>query len=31
MRNYEYEQMDFEHPSFLFLLEDKLKGLQGGP
>ncbi len=31
MSDYEYKQIDFEHPSFLFLLEDKLKGLLGGP
>jgi ubiquinone/menaquinone biosynthesis C-methylase UbiE len=26
-----FTQYDFEHPSFLFSLEDKLKGLLGGP
>jgi len=31
MSNYEYKQIDFEHPSFLFALEDKVKGLQEGP
>ena len=31
MSPYEYKQVDFEHPSFLFALEDKLKGLLGGP
>jgi len=31
MGNYVYKQIDFEHPSFLFILEDKLKGLLGGP
>jgi ubiquinone/menaquinone biosynthesis C-methylase UbiE len=31
MSNYEYKQIDFEHPSLLFVLEDKLKGLLGGP
>ena len=31
MSNYVYKQIDFEHPSFLFILEDKLKGLLGGP
>jgi len=31
MSKYEYKQIDFEHPSFLFALEDKLKGLFGGP
>jgi len=31
MSNYEYKQIDFEHPSLLFVLEDKLKGVLGGP
>jgi ubiquinone/menaquinone biosynthesis C-methylase UbiE len=31
MDSYTYKQVDFEHPSFLFILEDKLKGLLGGP
>jgi ubiquinone/menaquinone biosynthesis C-methylase UbiE len=31
MGGYEYKQVDFEHPSFLFCLEDKLKRLLGGP
>jgi len=31
MGNYEYKQIDFEHPSFLFVLEDRLKNLLGGP
>jgi 2-polyprenyl-3-methyl-5-hydroxy-6-metoxy-1,4-benzoquinol methylase len=31
MGSYIYKQIDFEHPSFLFILEDKLKGLLGGP
>lgn len=31
MSNYEYKQIDFEHPSLLFVLEDKLKGLLGCP
>jgi len=26
-----FKQYDFEHPSSLFILEDKLKGLLGGP
>jgi ubiquinone/menaquinone biosynthesis C-methylase UbiE len=29
--DYTFKQVDFEHPSFLFSLEDKLKGLIGGP
>jgi len=29
--NNEFKGIDFEHPSFLFSLEDKLKGLLGGP
>jgi cyclopropane fatty-acyl-phospholipid synthase-like methyltransferase len=28
--NYEFKGYDFEHPSTLFILEDKLKGLLGG-
>lgn len=31
MNNYEFKGYDFEHPSVLFVLEDKLKGLLGGP
>jgi 2-polyprenyl-3-methyl-5-hydroxy-6-metoxy-1,4-benzoquinol methylase len=31
MGSYIYKQIDFEHPSFLFILEDKLKALLGGP
>lgn len=31
MSDYEFKQVDFEHPSFLFVLEDVLKGLLGGP
>jgi 2-polyprenyl-3-methyl-5-hydroxy-6-metoxy-1,4-benzoquinol methylase len=31
MSTHEYRQIDFEHPSFLFALEDRLKGLLGGP
>lgn len=31
MTDYEFRQADFEHPSTLFSLEDKLKGLIGGP
>jgi ubiquinone/menaquinone biosynthesis C-methylase UbiE len=31
MGSYVYKQIDFEHPSFLFILEDKLKVLLGGP
>lgn len=31
MNDYNFEQYDFEHPSILFILEDKLKGLLGGP
>ena len=31
MGNYEFKGYDFEHPSTLFILEDKLKGLLGGP
>ena len=28
---YKFEERDFEHPSILFVLEDMLKGLIGGP
>lgn len=31
MSNYEFKKVDFEHPSILFVLEDMLKGLIGGP
>ena len=31
MKDSDYKQFDFEHPSFLFTLEDKLKVLLGGP
>ena len=31
MSEYAFKQVDFEHPSFFFALEDKLKGLLGGP
>lgn len=31
MSDYEFKGYDFEHPSILFNLEDKLKGLLGGP
>jgi SAM-dependent methyltransferase len=31
MGNYEWHEVDFDHPSFLFLLEDMLKGFIGGP
>jgi ubiquinone/menaquinone biosynthesis C-methylase UbiE len=31
MGNYEYKQIDFEHPSFLFVWEHKLKNLLGCP
>ncbi len=31
MSTYEFKQRDFEHPSRLFVLEDVLKGLIGGP
>lgn len=31
MSNYEFKERDFEHPSTLFVLEDVLKGLIGGP
>ena len=26
-----FKEYDFEHPSTIFVLEDKLKGLLGGP
>jgi ubiquinone/menaquinone biosynthesis C-methylase UbiE len=31
MSDYKFKEHDFEHPSILFILEDKLKGLLGGP
>ena len=31
MGEYRFAQADFEHPSVLFVLEDSLKGLVGGP
>jgi len=31
LSNYEFKACDFEHPSILFILEDKLKGLLGCP
>lgn len=31
MNDYEFKEYDFEHPSILFILEDILKGLIGGP
>ena len=31
MSDHEFKQVDFEHPSSLFVLEDVLKGLLGGP
>ena len=31
MGNYEFKGYDFEHPSALFILEDKLKGILGRP
>ena len=31
LSNDRFGQYDFEHPSILFILEDKLKGLLGGP
>jgi ubiquinone/menaquinone biosynthesis C-methylase UbiE len=31
MNEYEFKQVDFEHPSLLFILEDILKGLMGSP
>ena len=31
MSGYEFKQVDFDHPSSLFVLEDVLKGLLGGP
>lgn len=30
MSDYQYTPVDFDHPSFLFLLEDKLKSFLGG-
>lgn len=31
MSEHNFKQVDFEHPSTLFILEDKLKGILGGP
>ena len=31
MSDHKFREHDFEHPSILFLLEDELKGLIGGP
>lgn len=31
MSNYEFKEYDFEKPSFLFILEDRLKSFLGGP
>ena len=31
MGNYTYKQIDFDHPPFLFVLEDKPKNILGGP
>jgi len=31
MSEHKFKQVDFEHPSIPFVLEDKLKGLLGGP
>ena len=31
MSDYDFKEYDFEHPSILFVLEDILKGLIGGP
>jgi len=31
LNDYPYKERDFDHPSRLFVLEDKLKGLLGGP
>jgi ubiquinone/menaquinone biosynthesis C-methylase UbiE len=31
MEEYQYKRVDFDKPSFLFLLEDRLKGLLGCP
>jgi len=31
VNDYKFKERDFEHPSFLFVLEDILKGLIGGP
>jgi ubiquinone/menaquinone biosynthesis C-methylase UbiE len=31
MEDYEFKRVDFDNPSFLFILEDRLKGLLGCP
>jgi len=31
LSDYNFEQYDFEHPSILYILKDKLKGFLGGP
>jgi len=31
MNDNEYKKIDFDNPSYLFILEDKLKGVLGGP
>jgi len=31
LSGHDFKEYDFEHPSILFILEDKLKGLLGGP
>jgi len=31
LNGHNFKEYDFEHPSILFILEDKLKGLLGGP
>jgi len=31
LNDHSFKEYDFEHPSILFILEDKLKGLLGGP
>jgi len=31
LSDYDFKEYDFEHPSILFVLEDMLKGLIGGP
>ena len=31
MNGHNFKEYDFEHPSILFILEDRLKGLLGGP
>jgi 2-polyprenyl-3-methyl-5-hydroxy-6-metoxy-1,4-benzoquinol methylase len=31
MEEYEFKKVDFENPSFLFVMEDRLKDLIGGP